>query len=159
MKPGAHVNTVIGTNRMGCSAHRDRGTCQNNKTISISQIEKRVFSGLSAALRDENLFDEYEREFRAAFEALSNVEEKSAADSSQEIKNIERRIDVLLGVLETSEQVSSVVARLKKLEEEKSELQRTKPRKASRAIPLPKDLNQVFSKQIEDLASALDLLP
>ncbi len=148
--------TVIGTGRMGCSAYRDRGTCDNSKTISIRLLEQRVLSGLSKALDNADLFDLYEQEFRTAFKQLSSTNVGETETWQREISDVERKIGVLLSVLETGEQIDSVVARLRSLEEQKADLQRRKPAKP-RALPnVPKDIGSLFTRQIADLAAALD---
>ena len=141
---------------MGCSAYRDRGTCNNSKTISVRQLEQRVLSGLSKALDNSDLFVLYEREFRAAFKQLSSANVGETEEWQREISDVERKIAVLLTVLETGEQIESVVARLKSLEDQKADLQRTKPAKASALPKIPKDIGNLFTRQIADLAAALN---
>ena len=149
--------TVIGTNRMGCSTHRDRGTCNNTKTISIPQIERRVLNGLSSALRHPKFVSTYEQEFRNAFAALSSDNRQEHDHWNREVGDVDRKIETMLSVLESGERIEAVVARLKKLEEQKAHLRRQKPSKPRPAKALPKDLPGLLSSQLDDLSAALNL--
>ena len=150
--------TVIGCNRMGCSAHRDRGTCTNNQTISIQQFEKRVLSGLNNALNSADMFSLYEQEFKEAFEVQSSVNlvQNEVWQREREIADLDRKIGVLLSVLETGDQIESVVVRLELLEEQKSDLKRRKPQQPMALPQLPEDIGAIFARQISDLTATLN---
>lgn len=57
--------TIIGTERWGCSRHREGGAaaCDNNRTISTAQMEARVLSGLQEHMLDPDLIEIYVREY------------------------------------------------------------------------------------------------
>ena len=39
--------TIVAQDRYGCAAHRSKGTCNNNATVSRQEIEERVLGGLN----------------------------------------------------------------------------------------------------------------
>lgn len=40
--------------KLSCSAHRERGACQNTKVIAVTTVEQRVVEGLEAKLLAPN---------------------------------------------------------------------------------------------------------
>ncbi|MBX4388540.1 recombinase family protein, partial [Mycobacterium tuberculosis] len=57
--------TIIGKERWGCSRNREGGVnaCGNNRTITTSQMERRVLSGLQEQMLDPELVEIYVREY------------------------------------------------------------------------------------------------
>lgn len=57
--------TIIGTERWGCSRHREGGpaACGNNRSISTGQMEARVLHGLQQHMLDPDLIEIYVREY------------------------------------------------------------------------------------------------
>ena len=51
--------TIIGKDRYGCATRRQKGTCDNGRTITRQQIEARVFDGLKERLLAPDLVAEF----------------------------------------------------------------------------------------------------
>ena len=76
--------TIRGPDRWGCSRHKQKGTCKNGRTITTSQFEARVLSGLEQNLLAPELVEEFVSEYRAAAAEL-------AKSASREEAVLERR--------------------------------------------------------------------
>ena len=63
--------------RYGCAAHRQRGTCGNDRTILRQEIESRVLSGLKERLLAPELFAEFARTYQE--EVTTAAREQGAA--------------------------------------------------------------------------------
>jgi hypothetical protein len=50
--------------RYGCAAHRQKGTCANDRTILRQEIETRVLSGLKERLLAPELFQEFVKRYQ-----------------------------------------------------------------------------------------------
>lgn len=73
--------TVTGPNRLGCSAHREKGTCKNGRTVRIDALEDHVFDGLKKQLMKPERMEEMVRQVHAKIKDHS----KRAASRSREI--------------------------------------------------------------------------
>lgn len=56
--------TVIGKDRYGCAARRQKGTCDNARTITRQQIGGRVLEGLKERLLAPDLVAKFVRAFQ-----------------------------------------------------------------------------------------------
>lgn len=148
--------TVIGMNRMGCSAYRDRGTCTNPRSISVPKLEHRVLSGLANALGTPFYTEIYEQEFRNAYRECNDETAMPSVRMPTSLKEIDRKIQALLSAIEAGGRIETLVKRLQALEDERAELvnRRSAPARR-RAIAPPDDIVGLFRKQLADLAGAL----
>jgi DNA invertase Pin-like site-specific DNA recombinase len=80
--------TIIGTERWGCSRHREggRAACGNNRTISTGQMEARVLHGLQQHMLDPDLIEIYVREYHLEHARRS----KELARDSERLKKRHR---------------------------------------------------------------------
>ncbi len=109
--------TVQGYERYGCSAHHERGTCINARTVAIAAIEARVLQGVKARLLRPDLIEEAMRAYElevAAAQARSVAERLAAEKTARDAND---RITRLLDLYERSEiGVETFRARLGDLE-------------------------------------------
>ena len=56
--------TIMGKDRYGCAAHRNKGTCGNDRTIFPQSIESRVLDGLNHHLLAPELFEAFARSYQ-----------------------------------------------------------------------------------------------
>jgi site-specific DNA recombinase len=87
--------TVMSADRLGCAGFRERGDCDNNRTVQRSHIEKRVLTALQTQLGDPDLIAEYVRAYhterrRLAMAGRANLDglRKRLADLTSGITRI-----------------------------------------------------------------------
>ena len=80
--------TIIGSERWGCSRHREGGpaACGNNRSISTGQMEARVLHGLQQHMLDPDLIEIYVREYHLEHARRS----KELARDSERLKKRHR---------------------------------------------------------------------
>jgi site-specific DNA recombinase len=151
--------TVIGMDRMGCSAHRDRGTCNNPRTITVPKLENRILNGLIEALNAPKYADVYEREFRKVFHELALQEEVERDSDAERGVELDRKIGAVVSAIEAGGHIESLVKRLRALEAERADLPTaTRKKVARKSVPtLPADTLGLFRGQLDDLSSALNM--
>lgn len=76
---------VIGGGRVGCTRHREKGTCDVGRTIQRAELEKRVLSGIVDQLLEPQAVSRLVKRYHDEMEA-------HRADRSQGLAEIERRI-------------------------------------------------------------------
>ena len=57
--------SMISATHIGCSAARNKGTCENRRTIARAELEGRVLGALPTRLMDPELFAVFCEEFTA----------------------------------------------------------------------------------------------
>src|SRR5436190_16243077 len=72
--------SVAGRDKRGdyvrCSGHRDRGTCENRRSVSLAMIEQLVLEGIEKHLAAPELVAEWVREFHRAWQELTHTQGK-----------------------------------------------------------------------------------
>lgn len=87
--------TIIGEGRLGCSSHKERGSCSNNKKISAARVENAVLQGIrSQMLRPEliqefaNAFNETVAQSLQAMMDSRQTHERQLVDTEKQIARI-----------------------------------------------------------------------
>jgi site-specific DNA recombinase len=114
--------TVIGKDRYGCATRRQKGTCDNGRTITRQQIESRVLEGLKDRLLAPDLVAEFIREFQ---EVVGREREQRKAQVRRREKKraeVERKIAGLMKPIEDGLYEPSMKERMKVLQAEREAL-------------------------------------
>ena len=92
---------VCGTQRWACSRNREggNGACQNNRTITTDQFERRVLSGLQEQMLDPDLVEIYVREYHLEYARRSNDMAKAGDGLRKRHKEASARFDRLLDAM------------------------------------------------------------
>ena len=153
--------TIIGEGRIGCSNHRERGCCSNNKKISIDRVENTVLNGVKAQLLQPELFQEFENAFYSKFEELSSNEIQSRNEDAKTLQSLTQQIGRIVDSIAAAGPLPSLTARLRELEIKKAEQERKKQKQFTRAdIPLPrKNLIDEYRARINNLQAHINADP
>ena len=153
--------TIVGEGRIGCSNHRERGNCTNNKKISIERIEDTVLLGIKDQMLQPALIEEFEKEFHTKMKELSAAENTSIADHSKTILTVSQQIEKIVDSIAVAGPLPSLTSRLKELEGKKDNLLRNQPIHFSDLnITLPrKDMTSAYKARIERFKESLNADP
>ncbi|MGE4218971.1 MAG: recombinase family protein [Alphaproteobacteria bacterium] len=149
--------TVIGSDRMGCVAHRESGTCDNNRTISIRKLEDRVLAGMREHLLRPEAIAEFVREYHA--EARRRKAEKGRLRDSavKELRDVTARIGRIVEAIETGGDAVNLMARLRDLEARQVALKADiASADDDRVLEIHPNLPERYRKIIGDLQTALN---
>jgi site-specific DNA recombinase len=151
--------TLAGKDYYRCARNRDRGTCQNGKSIRLGIIETHVLRALENQLLTDDLAKAFVDEFRKEMARLakSDTSDRAAIESrlkqvAVEIENLSRNF--LRGVVS-----DHLVGMLKKLEAEERTLKKKLEASPSKAVatiitPHPR-IVELYQTKVRDLRVAL----
>ena len=114
--------TVIGKTRYGCASARNKGTCDNRRTIAREILEAKVLSGLRERLLHPDLIAEFVAEYQKEYNRLRAADGADRASGERELADVARRIDRIVDAIAEGSPVPSLMAKLKELESRKAEL-------------------------------------
>ncbi len=149
--------TVVNRGRYGCRNARERGTCDNGRTIAAEELERRVLD----ALRDQLLAPEFAEAFVASYQAerraLAAESARQARRDDKRLADLARAIGHLVDRICDGTDTPETNRRLRELEDEKARLEAERgsapdPDKVARIYP---DLSRRWRRLVEDLAGAL----
>lgn len=97
-----------GAGRVGCSRHREAGTCDNARTLRRAEIEDRVIAAVRDNLLDAEFAAEYVRVFHEEMRELQRGERQARAAADKKLADATAAIDRLVraiaeGLIEDAE--------------------------------------------------------
>src|SRR5262245_3666104 len=81
---------------IGCSAARNKGTCENRRTIARTEVERRVLGALASRLMEPELFAVFCEEFTAETNRLRRQAAAEVTDRANELVRVVAAIDRLV---------------------------------------------------------------
>lgn len=148
--------TIIATDRYGCAAHKNKGTCANKATIRRIEIEGRVLTGLKDKLMAPDMVEEFTRTFH---EELNKQTKKAAANQETDkkaLKDTEKKLSGILSAIEQGAYSDALQKRLSELEVKKSELQLRLSDEAPAPVNLHSGTAEIYSTKVEHLTQSLN---
>ena len=153
--------TLVAQDRYGCYNRKTKGlsVCANTKTIMRHKVEARVLARLRAGLIHPDLAEHFAEEvLRAMAEAAADTGPDRDALTAQ-IAKADLAIDRLLNLLEQAEDSTSLLARLKDREADRSRLQQAlaaaQQDAPAPALPTASELVAGYAAQVARLESLL----
>jgi site-specific DNA recombinase len=86
----------LNSERVGCSAARNKGTCNNRTTLRRDALEETVFDGLSKRLMDPELFEVFCKRYTARMNDLTAEHNATLIRERKELSNIDKELDKLI---------------------------------------------------------------
>ena len=149
--------TVVGKNRMGCSAHREKGTCSNNKTISTDKLERRVLEGLKKHLSHADMLAEYIKTYHATLKRLQSERQTHQSATKREIGELTNKIahivDAIADGYATKEMKDKMMAMSRRKEQLERELGTTDD---TNVVEMHPNLPEQYQRRIQALQDALN---
>ena len=108
--------SMRGQDRYGCSNHIMTGTCSNGRGIRRSAIEERVLAGLKDRLMAPEAAAEAMRAYAEETNRINRERRASGASERKELAGVEKKIAVMIAVIEDGGYVRGMVDRLRELE-------------------------------------------
>ena len=149
--------TIVGEGRISCSSHREKGTCSNNKKISVERVENAVLNGIKEQMLEPSLLHEFENAFNSTIKELAENDSNNAQSHQKSLLSITQQIERIVDSITVAGPMPSLTGRLKELESKQAELLRHKPTEFSDLkIPLPQiNLLDSYRRRIDRLQDHL----
>ncbi len=148
---------MISDSRYGCSANRNRGTCDNRKSIARAAVEARVLDGLKHKLMAPDLIAEFIAEFQREVQK-ERIESISArGEAERRLTKVCKDIDSIITAITEGMFHPSMKTKMDGLEAEKAHLeaqQRGIP--SADPITLHPGLADIYARKVANLAEALN---
>jgi site-specific DNA recombinase len=149
--------TVMAKDRYGCAAHRQRGTCANDRTILREEIESRVLSGLKERLLAPELFAEFAKTYQEEVTAAAREQGAAHQRAGRALADCDKRIAAVVQAIEDGLYSPALKSRMAELEAERARLaaalEATSP---APPVALHPNLPALYRRQVERLEAALN---
>ncbi len=150
--------TIKSRDRFGCAAVKQKGTCQNSRTITRQELEARVFSGLKDRLMAPELIAEFVRGYQEDVERERKERRKEEAQRTKRLADIDRKIEGILRAIEDGLYEPAMKARLNELKAEQVALSHEASQVDEHVFDIlthPR-LAEIYARRIERLMDELN---
>lgn len=144
-----------GVGRIQCSNYRERGTCDNRKSFSLSTIEGVVFDALKSRLSCPDMLREFSAAFYQEIEREKKAYQASAHDHEKRLRENQKQIDGILKAVEDGMYHPALKERLTTLEREKEGICAAMLRKPYSVVELQPSMGDMYRGKIEGLTDVL----
>lgn len=150
--------TLMNKTKYGCSAARNKGTCDNRKLIHRELVEMRILDGLKDKLLHPEMIEAFIAEYQREWNRLRSSEVSARATCEAELKTVIKKIAAIVDAISEGMFHASMKDKMDALEDRKAELDRQLAGLADAAAPvhLHPSLALVYRRKIAHLATSLN---
>ena len=146
----------VSNEHYGCSAARNRGTCDNRITIRRDVLEASVLSGLKTHLMQPELVNEFIAEYHRELNRLNAGREGDHAQHKSELARVDRQICAIIEAIKDGMRTSGMKDELLALETRKAQLVSETKHVPAPAPRLHPKLADIYRDKVENLNKALN---
>ncbi len=148
--------SMISQTHVGCSAARNKGTCNNRKSIARQEVEKRVLDALSHRLMAPELFAVFCEEFVAETNRIQASAGAVLHAKGAEMAQIERGLERLVQALMDGAPASTVKDKMGELETRRDQLRFELEHQSAPPPALHPNLSDLYRSKVSNLAGSLN---
>jgi site-specific DNA recombinase len=143
--------------RMGCSVRKERGTCDNERTITVQEVEDRIFDGLRRYLSEPKGLRFFVQEFHRHLKELKAEETQERARLEKAQFQAEKKIKALIQAIEDGMYDPDMKQRVADLrsEKERLDLEIAQMGQNDRVIDFLPNIGATYEKYIDDMRHAI----
>lgn len=114
--------TIKSQDQLACTAHRERGTCANNRTVRVPDLECRVLEGIKQRLLAPDAIAEFLAEYHAERKRLNAMMRRDRQQIDKRLAILDRQISNIIDSIADGAATSGMKTRLIEMEAEKERL-------------------------------------
>ena len=114
---------VVRDDRVGCSAHMNRKTCQNNRSIRLAEIEARILKVLQDHLLSPDVAAQAIEAYRLEHERLAKTHSKTKREAERDLGGVVRKIATVIRAIENGGDPRTLALRINELEAERRQIE------------------------------------
>lgn len=147
---------IICSDRVGCSAKQNKGTCNNRRSIRLAEIEERVVGALRSFLLAPDVVAQAVEAYRFERERTTKERARLRRDAERDLAALERKINGVITAIENGGDSKMLVARLNALGADQQALVALLPQEhAGDGIALHPQAAERYRQKVADVHSAL----
>ena len=149
--------TIKSQDQLSCAAHREKGTCDNNRTIRVRDLEDRILEGLKRRLLAPEAIADFLKEYHAERKRLDASSRQDRQQIEKRLSAIERQITNIIDSIADGVATPGMKSRLIEIEAEKERLTVDLQRlgKLSNVVELHPASIDVYRRKVQELQDAL----
>ena len=114
--------TIKSKDQLACAAHREKGTCDNGRTIRMPDLESRVLADIKSELLEEDALRTFLDEFNAERKRLQKEICKRHAELATKVAKLTQQAENIIDAIADGIATGSMKTRLVGIEDERDRL-------------------------------------
>ena len=149
--------TIKNREQLACAAHREKGTCTNNRTIRVSELERRVLDGIKRRLLAPEAIAECLAEYHAERRRLMAKARQERQQIDKRLGAIDSQIRNIIDAIADGIATTGMKSRLIEIEAEKERLSAdlAAMAEASNVVELHPASIEAYRRKVAELQNAL----
>jgi len=150
--------TIKSRHALGCSNHREQGTCDNGRTVLLAEVERRVLDGIKAKLLAPDVLRVALKTYNDERRRLRDTELGRRREIAKRLPGLGREIERLVDAIVDGTATKAGNARLVALEAEKERLaaELESLEGAHQIVDLHPGAIEAYGRAVQELRGALD---
>jgi site-specific DNA recombinase len=147
---------VKSKDQLGCAAHRDKGTCENNRTVRVADLERRIIEGIKRQFQSAEAITGYVDHYLTEHTKLQAEANRERIQVEKKIGALKRQIDNIVNTIADGVATSSMKSRLLELDPEKDRLEArlVEIEKSAKAVVLHPAAPDAYERKLKELEAA-----
>ena len=146
----------ISASHFGCSAVRNKGTCDNRKAVKADALEEKVLTALRTRLMNPELCREFCEEYTAHVNRLRIERNANIAGYRAEWEKNDRQLDKFVDAIGDGADVSKIKGRMLELEARQKELERLLDTTEEAPVLIHPNMGHRYHVEIQNLMASLN---
>jgi site-specific DNA recombinase len=149
--------TMRSSDRLGCVAHREKGTCANNHTVLLKDLQSRVLGGLKERMLAPEVFAEFVNEYRRVLKRSQTDQAEKRESISRQLTTVTNKIVRVVDAIADGTASAALKTKLAELELEKERLEAAQQaiNDTVQAPDIHPNLPELYKRRVTDLERAL----
>ena len=147
---------MVSQTHMGCSTARNKGTCDNRRTVKRESLEALVLDGLKTHLMEPELCEVFAEEYAGHLNELRITKNASIEAARTELARIDREQEKLVDAICDGVPANKVKDRMVALEARQRELEHKLANSSEEPVLIHPNMGKVYREQVAGLAEALN---
>jgi site-specific DNA recombinase len=149
--------TVKSKDQLACSTYRESGTCENNRTIRVGDLQQRVIAGIKSRLLSSASVALFVKVYGEERRRLEKEGQRGREDIAARLGKLTRQIDNIVNAIADGVASATMRQKLASLEEEKSSAEaelaaiHKMEGKAGGVVEFPTATIDFYRQQVESL--------
>ncbi len=150
--------TVYSSGRYACSHRRERGTCTNDRTIKIQDLENRILNALESKMLTDEMLQEFSKGYEDGLKDMRRHQNQRLQAAQKELREAEKQIDSIIKAIMDGLYSSTMKETLPPLENKKVLLlKEIEVLKSENIIQIKPNMSALYKQQIMSLRKSLSL--
>ncbi len=146
---------IASSDRMACTARREKGTCSNSRSIKIESLTSRVLAGIKERLLAPELFAEFAAEYQATRTERAREQSQYRNGLEREANDLMKKIDRIVDAIAEGTDTPALRVKLQEMEQRLVQVRiDIAEAKAPTAPELHPALPELYRRRVEQLEHA-----